>query len=342
MTTESQGSEPVVTESLRAQAMAPGKDPTPDAPYPGEIEDFKPSPAADRGDDFNSQDELVKRVTQSEEPETKDEVTEPEVEADAKQVTEELEAKDPVAKDPVAKEQKIPKSRFDKVNEKYKAAKARVEELEAEKKAETEGVMGTYDFDAKETEYLELVLDGKTAEAAALRKEIRAADRAQLEAEIDARSQQNVNKTNIASTLDEMSDDYAKEFPGFDPESDQYDADAIDEVKALYTGYLAQSKNPLAAFEKAVEAVIKLRDWGREEAPVVEPEAPAAPPKTKPSSEQVRKKVELAGKQPPVISDKGAGLPKPGAERISVTDMSDAEYEALPPATKARLRGDYV
>lgn len=79
------------------------------------------------------------------------------------------------------KGQFIPKKRFDEVNQRRKAAEDKLAQIERENKATQQAQDATYDFDAKEKEYLDLVLDGKTEEAIALRKEIRAAERTEFQ-----------------------------------------------------------------------------------------------------------------------------------------------------------------
>ena len=73
----------------------------------------------------------------------------------------------------------VPKSRLDEVLAKQKALEKQLDELRAQKQEPGEAPEA-YDFDAKEVEYQNLVLDGEAQKAAALRKEIRAAERAQL------------------------------------------------------------------------------------------------------------------------------------------------------------------
>jgi hypothetical protein len=65
------------------------------------------------------------------------------------------------------KGQFIPKKRFDEVNQRRKAAEDKLAQFERENKAMQQAQDATYDFDAKEKEYLDLVLDGKTEEAIA-------------------------------------------------------------------------------------------------------------------------------------------------------------------------------
>lgn len=324
------GTEPEVTKSLTSMAIKGTKDPTPEEPYPGEMEGFEPSSPEDRGDNLEAA------------PAPQPEATEPE--ATEPEVTASEEPSDPVTKEAAPepekpkREPKIPKSRFDEINEKYKAAKEALEQLQAEREAETQATEGGYDFDAAEQEYLEFVLDGKTAEAAAKRREIRAAERAQIEAEIEAKSSNTVEVKSTQQQILDLSNKYAEEFPAFDPQDESFDAEAIEEVKALYTGYYTQSQNAVLSFQKAVEAVVKLRGW---DAPAATEEPAPEPEPQKPSPKQVTAKVEMAKKQPTNLAGVGEGSTKHGME-VNVAQLSEKEFDALPESTKARLRGDFM
>ena len=74
----------------------------------------------------------------------------------------------------------VPKARLDEVLAKQKALQKQLDEVtEANKPAED--APEEYDFDTKEHEYQNMVLDGKTAEAVALRKEIQGKHNENLE-----------------------------------------------------------------------------------------------------------------------------------------------------------------
>ena len=77
------------------------------------------------------------------------------------------EAEEPVAEEP--KRHMVPKSRLDEVLAKQKALEKQLDDLRAQKQEPGEAPEA-YDFDAKEVEYQNLVLDGEAQKAAALEK----------------------------------------------------------------------------------------------------------------------------------------------------------------------------
>ena len=80
-------------------------------------------------------------------------------------------------------ENRIPKSRFDEVNERRKLAEKRLAELEAKEAAEAAAKQGDFDFDGKEEEYMHAVVDGDFSKAKQIRTEIRNAEKALFQSE---------------------------------------------------------------------------------------------------------------------------------------------------------------
>ena len=87
----------------------------------------------------------------------------------------------------------VPKSRLDVVLAKNKEMQKRLQDIEGEKTDAPE--VPEYDFVGKDKEYQELILDGETEKAAALRNEIRQAERTQLMSEMQSQMGQTVHKT---------------------------------------------------------------------------------------------------------------------------------------------------
>ena len=108
----------------------------------------------------------------------------------------------------------VPKSRLDEVLAKQKALEKQLDELRAQKQEPGEAPEA-YDFDAKEVEYQNLVLDGEAQKAAALRKEIRAAERAQLEYEFSSKIGESVSQSQQATALQQAASELEDNFPVF-------------------------------------------------------------------------------------------------------------------------------
>ena len=90
-------------------------------------------------------------------------------------------------------ENRIPKSRFDEVNERRKLAEKRLAELEAKEAAEAAARQGDFDFDGKEEEYMHAVVDGDFAKAKQIRTEIRNAEKTLFQSEATSGDQKTVN-----------------------------------------------------------------------------------------------------------------------------------------------------
>jgi hypothetical protein len=229
-------------------------------------------------------------------------------------------------------EQRIPKKRFDQVNERMKLAEQKLAEMEAklaEQKAEPEAP--AYDFDAKEQQYAELVIDGEIEKARELRAEIRAAEKAEFMKDIQIPDVANVANTQYA--FNQKVAELNAEFSEFNPESPSYDQVLVDEVLGRQQYFLSQGHSAASALDKAAREVAKLNDIvGLSQVQVEETPPPAKPPAKK---ADIKKKAKQAQQQPPVMEEGGQNDATP-----NIIDMSDDEFDALPESTKARLRGD--
>ena len=125
----------------------------------------------------------------------------------------------------------------------------------------------------------------------------------------------------------------------FDPDSDQFDATLTNEAVAFINGY--QQGPQQLDFPTAVARTLSVMSnlYGLQDvtAPIEEEQsAPAATPSVK----ATQKKIDKVSQQPP-RQNKGKGTPQKELE-TSIFDLSDEEFDALPAATRARLRGDVM
>lgn len=254
----------------------------------------------------------------------------------------------PAAADPAAltseddrprndKGQFIPKKRFDEVNQRRKAAEDKLAQIERENKATQQAHGATYDFDAKEKEYLDLVLDGKTDDAIALRKEIRAAERAEFQRVATEQAQTVSKHATVQERIQEITARYESEYDVFDPESEHYSEDVLDDLQSLYSGYGQSGKftDAAAAFEAAILKTLKMHG--------IEKKANSAPTSTTEQPAPTRtaqKRVEAIANQPPLIARTGAQSADHGHSSVDVKSLSPEEIMKLPEATRRRLRGD--
>lgn len=250
-------------------------------------------------------------------------------------------AEEPAPEEP--RKHMVPKSRLDEVLAKQKALEKQLDDLRAQKQEPGEAPEA-YDFDAKEVEYQNLVLDGEAQKAAALRKEIRAAERAQLEYEIGSKIGESVSQSQQATALQQAASELEENFPVFNRNSDQYNEGYTQEVIDLRDAFIVKGENPVAALTKAAKFVLReydLVDMGETAA------APSLSGQTAPRLDEVAKKraevsrkLKAAESQPPEMP--GESSSARGEKPLDIASMTEDEFNALPEATLKRLRGDLM
>lgn len=231
-----------------------------------------------------------------------------------------------------AREQRIPKSRFDDVNERRKAAERRAAELEAQLKQQAP--RSDYDFDAAEDAYADALLEGDKEKARSIRREIRAQEMAQAQALAQAEANQARELTHTELDFRQTCQALEAEFPVFRDGSEEYDQELVDEVVDMQAGFVSRGYSPAAAMRKAVNYVARANGIvpvSERQAPTPQPTALATPRST------VKSKLDAATKQPPMQGGTSGGEVAPDYK-----NLSDSEWDALPAATKARLRGDLL
>lgn len=245
------------------------------------------------------------------------------------------------------RDQRIPLSRFNEVNERMKRAEARLAELERQETATQQVEEGTYDFDAAEEEYTELLLNGDTKGAATKRAEIRSAEREAFLQEANLSAQESLNQDAMMSELNSLSTQASQMYPVFDDSSPEFSQEATQKVLTFMRGYMSDERNPLSpgdAFVAALADGIAMYDldtkYGYAESQETTEED--TKPEKLPAKKKTKEKIELAGKQPKSPASQGRGSADAGAAVPDIEKMSDAEIDALPADTLARLRGDFV
>ena len=276
----------------------------------------------------------------TEEPETEEETV-----AETEEAVEEPEVEEPVAEaepEPEPKKIMVPKERLDAVLAKQKALQKQLEEMQAQQTVEAEAPE-PYDYDAKETQYQEFVLEGETAKAAALRKEIRAAEKAEMQYEFEKKMGLTVQESHQANALQQAAAELEANFPMFNQNHEAFDTEATQEVVDLRDAFITQGFTPVDALAKASSFVIKDRG-------VVDqaPESALSAPKAKPAVDEVAKKrannvkkLKAAEAQPPELPGESSSAhgEKPESD---FSNMTEEEFNALPEATLKRMRGDIL
>ena len=270
-------------------------------------------------------DEIVSEDEQSTEQETS-----PDAELEEELVVEEKSVKKPM----------VPKARLDEVLAKQKALQKQLDEINAANE-KAEEAPESYDFDAKEVEYQNMVLDGETEKAVALRREIRKAERDTLEYEMRQEMSQTVNQDRQMTALQQAANAMEDAYPVFNRDSDDYNEDITNEVVELRDAFIMKGYEAVDALSKAVKYVVKDHDLDQ-----AQESAPSLAGKAQKSDElakkraQVSKKLKAAEAQPPELPGESSSMH--GERAMDLSAMTEEEFAALPEATLKRLRGDIL
>ena len=315
---------------------------------------FAAMPGADKleeaeGLDMNfglGEEPVVAEAEQEEEVALEEPVAEPEPETELEEEPEaepeaELEEEPEEEPETSAKKPMVPKSRLDEVLAKQKALQKQLDDMKAAQ-VESPDAPSEYAFSEKEVEYQNLLLDGESQKAAALRAEIRAAERAQLEYELTQKMTQTVAQNQQMTALQQAAADLESGFPVFDQSSDQYNAEYTQEVVDLRDAFIIKGDNAVTALAKAAKFVI--REYGLDDS--YEPTPALASTNKRAVDEVAKKRAEVSRKlkaaesQPPELP--GESSANRGERMLDISSMSEEEFNALPEATIKRLRGDVL
>lgn len=241
---------------------------------------------------------------------------------------------------------KVPQARFNQINEALKherTERLRLEEelarargsLPVQQPADKELPADGYDFDAAEARYMDALMDGETAAAAAIRKEIRAEERKEyaqqsvssVQQATEAERQRSAAEAEQSTAQQVLSSAIAK-YPFLDHEGADADADAIEEVIARRDLYLKQGMTFSKALSAAVEKVAPR--YSQQEEPV------KARSKTA-SAEQINRNLEREKRIPAAMP----GVGERGKD-IDYANLSEDEFDALSEQDKRKARGDFV
>jgi hypothetical protein len=249
--------------------------------------------------------------------------------------------------DPAPRNKGIPLSRFNEVNERRKAAERELAELKAQQSATQEAQEDAFDFDAAEVEYMDLLLDGKTAEAAAKRSEIRAAEKEAFKQEAKTESLESVQENADLATLDSLSVQAEEAYPVFNEGHPDYDANIAAKVVTYMRGYMADGKTSIPdAFVSGLADVIQQYDldtkYGETESQGDPEPDPVPPPKKGKPIKKTAEKVKLAKKQAASPASGGDSFDSAGVAARSIEDMSDKDLDNLSAKQLAIMRGDYI
>tara|TARA_R100000234_G_scaffold98009_1_gene66427 strand:+ start:960 stop:2003 length:1044 start_codon:yes stop_codon:yes gene_type:complete len=334
-------------DKLEFEAM-PGADPIPDEDKEG----FKVDMNFEEEPDTSKEGEESEEVEEEQEPTTdteetqesepeegeteESEVPESSEEAGTEETVLESDAGDTQEPETTAseenKEPMIPKSRFDEVLAKQKALQKQLAEATAVQ--EEQEAVPDYNFDEKETEYQELVLNGETEKAAELRNEMRAAEKAQLMQEVRQEMGSTVQQNQDLVDLQVKAEELMEKYPSLNENSADYNQELQNEVLELRDAFVTKGYVPVDALTKATNYVMGINAPDPAPAPTENKKVKEAKQKA-----QVSKKIEASKSQPPTLQGEGVNSKKD--TKLDISTLSTDEFNALPEETLKRMRGDF-
>lgn len=238
----------------------------------------------------------------------------------------------------------IPKKRFDEVNERMKRAEQAVQDGKAEADADAARADAppVFDFDLKESEYMEAVLDGEKDKALALRREIRSEEKKLIEVDNLSNRDEAVAQSKAQREFDTVVAELEENVPAFAPKGEFFDIDVVNEVLDLQAGLVGRGYSPADALNKAARYVVGDAVDGT---PAADADAGEDKPDTtaadKKKAADLKKKLDMAAGQPSNL-DAGDSSSSAGDGVIDMENLSEKEFDSLPESKKRELRGDVI
>ena len=322
----------------------PAEDSAEEAPEEEEEVEFPNEEGEVIEEELTAEEEAVEEEDAEDikDPEDQDEVEVPgepeeEVLEDTTDIIEEEEIEKPQAPE---KAPMVPKSRLDEVLAKNKKMQKQLDEIQ-QKEAQVQAEAPAYDFDTKEQEYQQLILDGESAKAVQLRNEIRQAEKEAMMFEMQSQMGQTVQQDRAAQELQAKAVEIAETFPILNELSPEYNEDLTREVSELRDAFIIQGYEPADSLAKATEYTLAAKHpellRGADEITATTKQNKAVVEKRKKTT--VKKKLEASKSQPPKMKGEGTANRKDRVADINV--LSDDEFSALPEDTLKRMRGDF-
>ncbi|MBT4080639.1 MAG: hypothetical protein HOE82_08505 [Gammaproteobacteria bacterium] len=310
----------------------------------------------DRGD-FIPNTEVEEESTPVETDTSEPEVTEAETETETETVLETTSAESETATEtetasesetavaPATRtdENMIPKDRMDVLIEKNRILEAQVAKQHAE---ENKPNAPEFDFESKEEQYMDAVLDGDKTKAKQLRGEIRNAEREQYQFEqtqvtgytLAQAKEQREFDTSVAGMIDT--------YDIYNPESADYNNAFVEQTNIIMQGYLSAGYTRSDALGKAADAAIRAfhPELLESETSLGEPTTAVEPVQPKVEQTQVKEKVAASNKQPPKAGGISGSSDGKGVV-VDISKLTDSQFDSMidkEPETYHDLRGDYV
>lgn len=223
----------------------------------------------------------------------------------------------------------IPRERYNKVNEELKSVKQQLDELlkrqPASEVTSSEQVTedSPFDFDAAEEQYMAALLEGETARAKEIRKEIRVHEQALFSSHVDQNIKNEAVQRTVEQSLSAIVTDAYNNYPELNPDSPTFSQSLVNKINMMQGAYIKNGQRPDVALQSALAdfmpAVKQVDTAGKDVA-------------------AMRRNADAASRQPPAMQ---TGIGDRSREATAdVAKMSEEDFAALPEKEKRRLRGD--
>jgi len=260
--------------------------------------------------------------------------------------------------DEIDKRIKIPKYRLDREVEK----RQKVEEENARLKAYLEAVnksptpaakddkpkeeVKPYDFEDAEKRYADALIEGDKDAAAKIRTEIRNAEEKTRETKDGEKNAEIATRQALENEAAAIATKMFKEYPFFDSTAANHSKQALKVFLAVRNEAFRTGVPFPQAVQQAFDEVGpayahlmgKSEDQGKTPEELAADKEKANAIKEKRATEEKAKAADASGKQPANLK----GSTPVSGKKIEVKDLTDEQYDSLPAAEKARLRGDNV
>ena len=197
-----------------------------------------------------------------------------------------------------------------------------------------------FDFGGKYKEMQEAYIDGESDKASNIFSDIMGNQQQVIkegfQKQINSTLEANNHKMGMEQQLSDAAREIAQVYPELDIEKpDTFNKELTDQVNELMVAY-SELRNDKGIYTYSPAEALK------KAASVFAPNLPSSSDKGSSSVESgdknLSKKIKAANNQPPTLP--GDSATSHGERKINPLTMSEAEWEALPPSTLARLRGD--
>ena len=233
----------------------------------------------------------------------------------------------------------IPKSRYDSAQARARAAEKKVKEYEAQQAAQVAtDVSATRQAETLDTRLEEIDrdieqarLDGDVDKIVGLQKTARDVEKQiyQSMAEVAASNAGSAAQESVK--LDSLIDTLETQYDILNPDSENFDEDKINEILDMQGAFVKNGDSASAAMLKAIGYIM--------------PEERITDEVANKRRTNVAKNLKAASAQAPGSNETGMNSDAGGKstdQKVDVSQMTMEEFDALPPETIKRLRGDSV